>query len=519
MYTPHFCSAFITSICLLSGASAAIGQSSKGLLKQENIVLGRPTATSIAVSVATSEEGNIKVFYGESPGKYNDTTPSYLSSGENPVVVSIEDLQPDKRYYYRVQYGFGEGSPILTGDEHSFQTQRGKGKAFSFGVQGDSHPERTSSMFHPDLYKRTMDQVEDHRPDFYIMLGDDFSIERLIDRQAVNQKSVDAIYQNQRREYISRMSHSTSLFLVNGNHEQAFAATLATGLQHIPLCAANGRNKIFPLPSPNGFYTGDLKVVEGIEGDGLLRDYYAWEWGDALFVTLDPYWHSPVPVDGGLGEDTTRPDPWDVTIGNEQYQWLKQTLEGSHARFKFVFSHHMNGTGRGAVIMAHSHEWGGYDRNGENWEFDQHRPGWKLPIHQLMVKNGVTIFFQGHDHIYSREILDGVVYQSVPNPADDHYQPVNCTSYNPDGVTFPGASYDPEYGVIFPNSGYLHVTVSPDKVKVDYFCSYLPNDEKPGHLNGEVAYSYTLPPEPGEKGIDFVCPPSKKVRGERRRQR
>jgi hypothetical protein len=101
-----------------------------------------------------------------------------------------------------------------------------------------------------------------------------------------------------------------------------------------------------------------------------------------------------------------------------------------------------------------------------------------MPIHQLMVKYGVTIFFQGHDHLFCRQELDGVVYQSVPNPADPTYTAFNSDAY--------------KSGNILPNSGFLNVTVSESEVKVDYISSYLPQDEKAGRTNGQVAYSYTL---------------------------
>ena len=79
-----------------------------------------------------------------------------------------------------------------------------------------------------------------------------------------------------------------------------------------------------------------------------------------------------------------------------QYAWLKQVLESSRAKYKFVFAHHVLGTGRGGVEMAGQHEWGGQVRKGEN-SFAQRRPGWPEPIHALMVRTGVSIFFQGHD--------------------------------------------------------------------------------------------------------------------------
>ncbi len=47
------------------------------------------------------------------------------------------------------------------------------------------------------------------------------------------------------------------------------------------------RKRYFPNPVPDAFYTGDGMQYPGA---GLLQDYYAWEWGDALFLVLDPFW-------------------------------------------------------------------------------------------------------------------------------------------------------------------------------------------------------------------------------------
>ena len=169
-----------------------------------------------------------------------------------------------------------------------------------------------------------------------------------------------------------------------------------------------------------------------------------------------------------------------MSIGDTQYQWFKKTLDESKARYKFVFSHHVMGTGRGGVEMAERYEWGGRDPDG-TWRFDEKRPGWEMPIHQLMVKNGVTIFFQGHDHLFARQELDGVIYQEVPNPADDTYQAHNREAYRS--------------GDIIANSGHLLVTVSQENVRVDYVRSFLPEDQADGQKNGQIAFSYTITPE------------------------
>jgi phosphodiesterase/alkaline phosphatase D-like protein len=183
---------------------------------------------------------------------------------------------------------------------------------------------------------------------------------------------------------------------------------------------------------------------------------------------------------GGQGSATPKTsDKWSVTHGDAQYQWLKQTLEQSTAKWKFVFAHHVMGTGRGGIEIAGQFEWGGYDAKGV-YGFTANRPGWPMPIHQLMVANNVTIFFQGHDHVYAHQQLDGVTYQSLPNPADNTY-----TAFNADAYTS---------GDVFPNAGYVKVTVGPDSVKVDYIREFLPEDENPpDQVSGAIQFSYTIP--------------------------
>ena len=95
-----------------------------------------------------------------------------------------------------------------------------------------------------------------------------------------------------------------------------------------------------------------------------------------------------------------------------------------------------------------------------------------------MVKNDVTIFFQAHDHIFAHQELDGVVYQSVPNPADETYTARNRNAYLS--------------GRVLDNSGYLNVTVSPENVQVDYVRSYLAKDEVGTRRHGDANYSYTV---------------------------
>ena len=68
---------------------------------------------------------------------------------------------------------------------------------FSFGVQGDSHPEREGKMFSSELYKTNLRNVVNAKPNFYLLMGDDFSIEKLISSNNRSQQSYDQVYLNQ----------------------------------------------------------------------------------------------------------------------------------------------------------------------------------------------------------------------------------------------------------------------------------------------------------------------------------
>jgi hypothetical protein len=49
--------------------------------------------------------------------------------------------------------------------------------------------------------------------------------------------------------------------------------------------------------------------------------------------------------------------------------------------------------------------------------FKEHRSGWTMPVHQLLVRNDVAAVFKGHDNFYARQDLDGIVYQMIPQPS------------------------------------------------------------------------------------------------------
>jgi len=439
-----------------------------------SIVLGSPTGGSVKVNVYSPDQsGTAWISYGTSPGVYDKQSATGRLLAGKPLELVMDGLGADRQYHYRLYFqGSGDAKAGPT-DEYTFHSARAPGSAFTFTIQGDSHPERANSQFDGALYTRALQTAAADGPDFHIASGDDFSVDTL-DPATITAALVTERYALQ-RPYLGLIGRSAPVFLVNGNHEQAARYLLDGTAENVAVWAQNARNALYSEPAPDGFYGGNPEQVPHI---GLLRNYYAWTWGDALFVVIDPYWASPVCVDNPFGSGDKRSNLWEITHGDAQYAWLKQTLEQSKARWKFVFAHHVMGTGRGGIELAGKYEWGGLDGDGTTWGFAARRPGWAVPIHQLMAANHVTVFFQGHDHVWVRQVLDGVTYQTLPEPADPFYALYNSDAY---------ASGDK-----FPNTGYARVKVSATDVTVDYVRTYLPKDEGPGRANGTVVFSYTI---------------------------
>jgi hypothetical protein len=445
-------------------------------------LLGRPTNVSVTVSVMA--EKNIEVYfeYGTTSGSYTGKTATVRAAGNTQIEAIIGELQPDTAYYYRMRYREPGSGAFADGGEHFFHTARPRGAAFTFAVQADPHLDDGSD---PVVYKETLQNELQAKPDFLIDLGDTFMSDKLPD------PTYDAIVKRHllARSYYELVCHSVPLFLALGNHEGETGRRLDGTPNNLAVWAAKARKLYYPNPEPDSFYTGSSKVEEFV---GLRQNYYAWEWGDALFVVLDPFWYS-------TGGGRQNGDNWYWTLGRDQYNWLKQTLEASKSKFKFVFAHHLigglnlDGVARGGIEGVPYFEWGGHNADG-TWGFNEKRPGWDLPIHQLLVKNNVTIFFHGHDHMYAKQDLDGIVYQEVPQPSHGASRGGGRTG-----------QYGYTHGKILSGSGYMRVMVSPSKVDVNYIRS------ASGRPGGEIADTYALNARAGNTSVSPTTMPGSNV--------
>jgi hypothetical protein len=491
-------------------------------------LLGRPTKNSIMLNLVGKSSCEAYVEYGTAAGALAKKTSIVVADAEAPLEFLIDDLKPSSRYFYRLMYREkGSKSAFIPRPEYNFHTQRKEDEAFVFTIISDSHlndsppgpppggvpPEELAAakknaakavgpdkgvipggpmIFNDhDLYTIACQNVQKDTPDLHFDLGDTFVMTKL------KNGDVDGIrkaYMSQ-RPFMGQFSHSTPVFLALGNHEEEEGWNLDDEGENVAatkaIIGANARKRYYLNPKPDGFYTGNAdNSQKEIDGDHLKENYYSFEWGCSLFVVLDPFsYTTEKPYMGPMGgenmdDEQSEPDRWRWTLGKEQYTWLKETLEQSDAKFKFVMSHQVAGGcacghdlhyGRGGKKATMSHEWGASPE-----DFAAHRPDFPSDrsIHQLFLDNGVNVFFHGHDHIYAMEKFDGMIYQECPHPAKPSY----------DGG-FGLYQDDPPNTVVKNNSGHLRISVSPDKVTVDYVRAYLPGDGTNGHV--EESYSIT----------------------------
>jgi len=465
-----------------------------------NVILGRPTDTTISVSVMGFSDQNVYVEYGSGSGNYDLRTPAARIPANDPRVFELVGLEPDAAYSYRLRFRQGGEEDFLNSEPADFHTARPKGSEFTFAVEADSHMgamtrhqkwcETCGRELADDVtMANTMANMANYNPDFLIDLGDTFMTSQnfgnglfeIQNRQRgapIREEDVVGDYLLLRR-HLSQSAFTVPLFLVLGNHDAERRSRLDGTPDNLGVWANNSRKHYFPTPTANGFYTGSVEDVPHI---GHHDGHYAWEWGDALFVGLDPFWDS---LGGG---------PWGRTLGREQFDWLKETLESSDAIFKFVFLHHLIGGldnpfggSRGGHIYAEYFEWGGrtpfdfenwtaprgpeaaasweprprVDPETESYDFDEHRAGWGVPIHQMLVGNGVNVVFHGHDHVYVKEVhRDGIIYQAVAQPSRKGGPP-NFEMAEREG-------YDIENGVVLSSPGFINVSISPEEAIVEY---------------------------------------------------
>lgn len=349
-------------------------------------------------------------------------------------------LEPGQQYDYQIKNaGDEQAAPIYLG---MATTQREPGAAFTFGLLTDSHIEPSDAVYTGNGPEETLRSVgsdirADH-PDFMINMGDMLDFHYFgFNAPPPNSSYVRGAYLRYRSALGDALGNAAH-FPVIGNWEGEDGFFTAEQIER----SRSQRTLYVPGPMP------DTYPESGSSG----QDFYAFTWGDALFVVLNVMSYTPTPH--LLSSDPGVPDDW--TLGAAQMAWLQETLSNASSKWRFLFIHHTVGGAAGDYANT------AYGRGGGQAA----RVGEQSVVHDLMLKYGVQIFFYGHDHVFTDMVVDGIHY-TLPGSA---------------GAPWKFSASETGYTTYWTDSGYGRVEVGPTAVNVQFVAQ-----------GGNVIYEYQVP--------------------------
>jgi len=331
-------------------------------------------ATSARIQLSTNQSVSAYIEYGYERNKYTFKTSAIQLKVGSENYIALTNLKMNTKIYYRIRYALKSTATYLAKTGATFTTSSSQGNS-TFAIQADPHMDENSDA---KVYSGTLQQIVAASPAFLMDLGDIFMVDKLQNKSEAN---IRARFELMLGFY--KQLGSVPLKICLGNHDGELGYSQFNTKKY--------RKEYFPEQ------TGELA-------------YYSFEGPDQLHVVLDPFTYTT---------SNPKDDGWQWTLGKTQYDWLADTLKNSKARHKFIYIHHLlvgNATSRGGVEIAKLNEWGGNNVDG-TFGFDSNRPGWGKPIHQMLLENKVGFVFKGHDHLYVKQELDGIIYQTLMQPS------------------------------------------------------------------------------------------------------
>ncbi|HXU00989.1 MAG TPA: metallophosphoesterase [Polyangia bacterium] len=336
---------------------------------------------------------------------------------------TIDGLAPATTYEYEIDGCTPTGDGVLAAG-HAV-TQRQPGQSFTFALVSDTHigADLTyDNQGDETILSATSREIAAARADFVVNLGD------ILDYHQYGFVVPPPTSAIARQAYVN---YRTTLGTLVGSafHFPVIGGWDAeNGCDTADVIDRSRSQRLLYLPAPG--------PTTNPEGGSPFQDYYAFTWGDALFVVLNVFTYTP--TCHLLGGGTGVADDW--TLGQTQLDWLRTTLANARSKWKFLLIHHPVGGNAGDDIDS------AYGRGGGRAA----HVGEQEIVHELMQQYGVQIFFYGHDHVFTDMLVDGIRY-SLPGSA---------------GAIWMFTAAETGYETFWPDSGWGRVDVTPENVHV-----------------------------------------------------
>ena len=355
--------------------------------------------------------------------------PAFKVPPYNILDWKLQDLVPATRYEYRLLLKQGSDESLRQAVTGSFTTQRKGPASYTALLMTDPHTGYFPPGSGPVL---TLDRVVQNasraKAEFVLDLGDNVAWAGSREFPQTNSNGALSAYARYRRQ-IGPLSAHCPHFAVIGNWSGESGKFPEKSIQ----IAASVRRNLLPGPNHQTYPQG------GSEGE----DYYAFSWGDALYVILNIQTYSkPSKPDRlpTLMADVNEIEEW--TLGEKQMSWFEATLKNATERFRFVCMHHPAGGNAGDPLNTV------YGRGGARaWN-----TGEQVRIHSLMKKHKVQMFLYGHDHVFVDDVVEGIHYTL----------PGSC------GAPWKFTKAETGYERFWPDSGHAQLDVTPENATVTF---------------------------------------------------
>jgi len=434
-----------------------------GRVKTDQFTLSVCTGVSVANNV--SNRVHLRCLYSEN-SDMSDAVTSDPVTGTTALTrlnLTVTGLTA-ATYYWLAQYKIGDAGSWINfpGGRGRVQLQKATGTTFKFAMIADSHAndsdtgggealsgetETFLNTANKTAYglSRMMQDIVEQGAEFVVDLGDSPFLKKAA---PPGNRICCQIWRN----FLNPMLKASGYYLALGNHEEEggyYQRDLSQkhAFQERIRFVLNPDADTYPEGGENSDSDDDWVPALGtknrdedeVDQDYLdtkihsttssLENYYAWTWGDALFIVLDPYRCTDVSENGTDGDNEA---PWQ--LGPTQWAWLNGVLKNSTAKWKFIFMHQFlggyktsglgwYGRGSGTHISASrmTEVRFGTVENALSEEEAAAQAGTvgiqeELKLHQYARRYGVTAIVTAHDHQFAHVIKDSVNYISAPPP-------------------------------------------------------------------------------------------------------
>lgn len=356
--------------------------------------VGAVTGISAKIAFATPYNLDYQVAYGTDPNLGGASLSPLMQNQTGPLQAELTGLTLDTVYYYQLRWKEhnDEGS-MLSSPIRQFRTARAEGRSFRFVITSDLH--HGARYNYRSVIENTLRPVlTSLNADFWVDLGDFVETDFAVYWTQDHARGLHVGLMNG----INRIAHSLPFIPIPGNHE------LINHYYGQPGAPSAGRCLDVQT---HGFaqYQGEARMLYYPlydHGETVSPDYktfFSWEWGDALFIALDPYLYTTTYPVKCLQSDG-------FTLGDVQTAWFTNLINYTTKKWIFVFIHQNGG--------ATSEEWAHgecYGRGGAQVAYNSMM--WNEWINKILYRN--SIVFQGHDHVFSTNTYEGLRFFTLPD--------------------------------------------------------------------------------------------------------